>query len=215
VTIRAVLFDVGETLVDETRIWSAWADWLGVPRLTLQAVLGAVIERGGDHREVFEILHPGIDLRAAVADRLAAGELVDPAVDDLYPDALDCLHRLGDAGYRLAIAGNQPDRLDAMLSSLGVRIELVASSASLGVEKPDPRFFRAIAERLDLPPAAIAAVGDRVDNDVRPAAVAGMEAIFLRRGPWAWIQAGRDEPPEADVVIDSLAELPEALTRLG
>ena len=28
--IKAVVFDVGETLIDETRIWSRWADRLGV-----------------------------------------------------------------------------------------------------------------------------------------------------------------------------------------
>ena len=28
--IRALVFDVGETLIDETRIWSRWADRLGV-----------------------------------------------------------------------------------------------------------------------------------------------------------------------------------------
>jgi hypothetical protein len=30
--IRAILFDVGETLVDESREYGTWADWLGVPR---------------------------------------------------------------------------------------------------------------------------------------------------------------------------------------
>jgi FMN phosphatase YigB (HAD superfamily) len=29
--IRAVFFDIGETLVDESRSWLGWADWLGVP----------------------------------------------------------------------------------------------------------------------------------------------------------------------------------------
>ncbi len=29
--INAVVFDVGETLVDETREYGTWADWLGVP----------------------------------------------------------------------------------------------------------------------------------------------------------------------------------------
>ncbi len=37
--IRAVFFDVGETLVDETRAWGSWADWLG---------LGLARERGTD-----------------------------------------------------------------------------------------------------------------------------------------------------------------------
>ena len=44
--VRAVFFDVGETLVDESRMWGEWADWLGVPRFTFFAVLGAVIARG-------------------------------------------------------------------------------------------------------------------------------------------------------------------------
>jgi FMN phosphatase YigB (HAD superfamily) len=29
--IKAVVFDVGETLVDETREYGTWADWLGIP----------------------------------------------------------------------------------------------------------------------------------------------------------------------------------------
>ncbi|MFF5204902.1 hypothetical protein [Streptosporangium sp. NPDC000396] len=40
--IRAVVFDVGECLVDETREYGTWADWLGVPRHTFSAVFGAV-----------------------------------------------------------------------------------------------------------------------------------------------------------------------------
>ena len=42
-----------------------------------------------------------------------------------------------------------------------------------------------------------------------------MTAVFVRRGPWGWIQAGRDHPPEADIVVESLAELPVALRALG
>jgi hypothetical protein len=42
--IRAVVFDVGETLVDETREYGTWADWLGVPRHTFSSVLPARIQ---------------------------------------------------------------------------------------------------------------------------------------------------------------------------
>ena len=45
-TVGAVVSDVGETLIDETRYWGEWAELLGIPRLTFLAVLGAVIERG-------------------------------------------------------------------------------------------------------------------------------------------------------------------------
>ena len=38
--VRAVVFDVGENLIDETRIWTRWAERLGVPALTFLGVLG-------------------------------------------------------------------------------------------------------------------------------------------------------------------------------
>jgi HAD superfamily hydrolase (TIGR01549 family) len=214
VTIEAVVFDVGETLIDETRMWSAWADRLGIPRLTLLGVLGAAIARGEDHRAPFALLRPGLDLRAAVADAEAAGETVEFGSDDLYPDALACLRAVRAAGYRLAVVGNQPARTEALFRALDVEVGLVTSSASLGVQKPDPRFFTAIAEHLGLPTSAIAYVGDRVDNDIEPAAAVGMVAVFVRRGPWAWIQAGREDPPAADLVVEDLASLPAALAGL-
>jgi HAD superfamily hydrolase (TIGR01549 family) len=216
VTLRAVVFDVGETLVDETRAWSAWADWLGIPRLTFLAVCGAVIASGNpDHREPFRIFRPDLDLGEELRKREAAGVGDRITADDLYPDAVDCLRQVHAAGYRVGVVGNQPARAEAALSALGLPIDLVASSDSWGVEKPDPRFFERIAIELGLPIAEIAYVGDRLDNDVRPAAAAGMQAIFLRRGPWAWIQAPVDDPPEAALTVNGLAELPESLGRLG
>lgn len=215
-TLRAVVFDVGETIVDETRAWSAWADWLGIPRLTFLAVCGAVIASGNpDHREPFRIFRPDLDLGEELRKREAAGVGDRITVDDLYPDAADCLRALHDAGFRIGVVGNQPARAEAALAGLGLPIDLVASSESWGVQKPDPRFFERIATDLDLPPTDIAYVGDRIDNDIRPAAAVGMQAIFIRRGPWAWIQAPTDDPPEATLTVDSLAELPAKLIPLG
>ncbi|HEX3868739.1 MAG TPA: hypothetical protein VHV78_18385 [Gemmatimonadaceae bacterium] len=50
--IRAAVFDVGETIVDETRPWGVWADCLGIPRFTFFAALGAVIARREHHRRM-------------------------------------------------------------------------------------------------------------------------------------------------------------------
>ena len=91
----------------------------------------------------------------------------------------------------------------------------LSCTAKTAVQSALPAFFAAIATRLDLPPSSIAYVGDRLDNDVRPAAAAGMRAIFLRRGPWAWLQAGRDEVPQADAAIDDLATIVEVVRGLG
>src|SRR5262245_26505518 len=96
--VEAVVFDVGETLVDETRGWSQWADWLGIPRLTCMAALGGVIAGGGNFHEVFELFRPGIDLKAEAARQGIAGRSDLVSLDDLYPDALACLRELAADG---------------------------------------------------------------------------------------------------------------------
>ena len=178
-------------------------------------MLGGAIARGDDHRAPFRLLRPDADLRAERRRRVEAGlpELFIPS--DLYPDAVPALRALGEAGFSVGVAGNQPAAAERLFDDIGVELDLVASSDSLGVEKPDPAFFAAIAARLGLPPGAIAYVGDRVDNDVRPAATAGMRAVFLRRGPWAWLQAGRDPVPDAEAVIDDLTTIVEVVRGLG
>lgn len=206
--------DVGETLVDETRVWSLWAEHLGVPPLTLFAALGGIIARGIQHPGALELFRPGIDVRAEVETMRRAGKSPFPRPEDLYPDALACLRALADRGYRLGVAGNQPVETADFIRELGIELELVATSDGWGLAKPDPRFFARIAEELDLPPARIAYVGDRVDNDVIPAREAGMTAVFVRRGPWAWIQAGREDPDQASIAIERLTDLPEALESL-
>ena len=73
---------------------------------------------------------------------------------------------------------------------------------------PQPEFFARVVAEAGAEPGEIAYVGDRVDFDVVPARAAGMVAVHIRRGPWGYLQPGREQ---ADVCIDSLAELPEAL----
>lgn len=177
-------------------------------------MLGAAIADGRHHNDPIHLFRPGIDVEAE--RRLLEQEtgFAFVTAEDLYPDALDCLRALAADGYRLGVAANQPAATAAVIRDLGVELELVGMSADWGVHKPDPAFFERIARELDLAPTAIAYVGDRVDNDVRPAHAAGMTSVFLRRGPWGWIQAGAVDPPAADLVIESLAELPGALRRL-
>jgi HAD superfamily hydrolase (TIGR01549 family) len=214
-TIETIFFDVGETLIDETRQWGMWADWLGVTRLTFFAALGAVIERGEHHRHVFEIVRPGVDLARERAARAAAGldERIEPG--DFYPDALPCLRELRARGYRIGLAGNQPATAEAQLRALGLPADVVASSAGWGVEKPTPEFFARVIAAAGVPPPSIAYVGDRLDNDVLPAAAAGMAAVFLRRGPWGHLHASRPAVARAAIRLDTLAELPAALEQLN
>jgi FMN hydrolase / 5-amino-6-(5-phospho-D-ribitylamino)uracil phosphatase len=203
---RWICLDVGETLIDETRIWGAWADELEVPRLTFFAALGAVIAEGREHGEVFGLFGLPTDswqVRSAAVEARHGGF----SSADLYPDALRALDRLRSAGHRLAIIANQPARRHRQLLALGVKADVMAMSEELGIAKPDPAFFRVSLELMGSPhPADVAYVGDRVDNDVLPAIAAGMRSVWIRRGPWGRIQP-LPEGVRPALIVDTLDEL--------
>ena len=202
---RWVVLDVGETLIDESRIWAIWADALGIPPLTFMAVLGAAIQRGGQYGRIFDEF--GIDeptWRARVPEVEARyGGFQE---EDLYPDAHRAVDGLRALGYRVGLVANQPASRTAELRALGFEADVIAMSDEMGVHKPDPAFFARVLEMAGSPQAAqLAYAGDRVDNDVIPAAAAGMRAIWVRRGPWGLIQQLDSIRPA--LVVDSLDEL--------
>ncbi len=209
--IRAVCFDVGETLIDETRHWIEWAAFLGVPPMTLFTAIGVIMERGQSLSRVFEIFKPGLDPATARKLRAAQGWRYDFTAQDLYPDAVPCLTTLRERGYKVMIAGNQPIEAEAALACLDLPVDLIASSAGWGVSKPDPRFFTKLAEVAGEPAASIAYVGDRLDNDVLPSRAAGMTSVFVRRGPWGWMHAEKPEIERAHIRLESLLHLPDRL----
>jgi HAD superfamily hydrolase (TIGR01509 family) len=191
VAVEAVVFDVGETLVDETEMWTRVARAGGLTPFTLMAGLGATIVQGRDHNDVWELLgveHP-------------EGSWT---MEEWYPDALPCIARLRAAGYRVCACGNTPAFVEEVLRDY---VDAVGSSAGWHVWKPAPEFFARVVELAGVPPERIAYVGDRADNDVGPALAAGMVGVHIRRGPWGHLQ----QPPASAIRIRSLDELPEAL----
>ena len=211
--IDAVCFDIGETLIDETRQWGEWADFLGVPRLTLFATLGMTMWRGQPHRRVFEMFRPDLDFSSVLQQRRAQGWRYDFTAGDLYSDAIPCLAALRQRGIKVLVAGNQPIEAEAALVRLGLPADMIVSSARWGVAKPAAGFFAKVIEAAGVPAHRIAYVGDRLDNDVLPARAAGMLAVFLRRGPWGFMHAELPDIAQAHLRVDSLAALPEVLTK--
>jgi HAD superfamily hydrolase (TIGR01662 family) len=202
VALRAVVFDVGETLVDEERWWRVLAERVGLQPHVLWAALGATITRGEEHDALWPIL--GIEKPDDVWQGMYE-------YSDLYNDAVPCLRAVRESGLRVGIAGNQTEALEAWARRVELPADVIASSASLGVRKPDLAFFRAVVELMGCEPGAVAYVGDRVDNDVLPAARAGLVAVHVRRGPWGRLQP---TPPEAALGVEDLASLPDALASL-
>ncbi|MFC5744183.1 HAD family hydrolase [Actinomadura rugatobispora] len=206
--IRAVFFDIGETLINEGEIYGRWADWLGVPRHTFLTKLGALLATGGTHMDLLEYFRPGFDLEKEQRRRVEAGVPNGFGPADLYPDARGCLTALRAQGLFVGVAGNQPVEAAEQFAALGLEADVVGISDVWGLQKPDPAFFARCEELAGVPARQVLYVGDRVDNDVRPSLAYGMQAAFLRRGPWGFIQ-GDDEALEGcTFVLDDLEGLP-------
>jgi HAD superfamily hydrolase (TIGR01549 family) len=200
---RWICLDVGETLIDESRVWETWARIVGVTRFTFMAALGAMLARGRPFDDVFAFLGVTNREEHRAAFNAAYGGFQE---GDLYPDAKPALDALRAAGYHLALIANQPAERTEELRFLGVRAEVMGMSAEMGVHKPAPEFFVEALRRMGDPePTDVAYVGDRLDNDIHPAAAAGMRPVWIRRGPWAAITD--DVPPAGTLVIDSLTAL--------
>ena len=214
--ISAVVFDVGETLVDESREYGTWADWLGVPRHTFAAMFGAVIAQGLDYREVFQRFRPGFDLTTERAARASAGFPEWFGEEDLYGDTRPCLKALRDQGVWLGVVGNQTVNAGRILRELELGVDLLATSDDWGVAKPDPAFFARLVQVCPHPADEILYVGDRLDNDVLPAHRAGLRTAHVRRGPWGHLVADDPELVEvSDLRLEGLGELPAAVARVN
>ncbi len=198
--LKAVFFDVGETLVDEERWWRVFAEREGLQPHVVWAALGVTIERGEEHNVLWR--HLGIERPSEWWSELRY------ELEDLYPDAIGCLEAVRALGLRVGIVGNQTVALEEWARDAALPADVISSSASLGVRKPDPAFFAHVVELAGAAPSEVAYVGDRVDNDVLPAAAYGLVAVHVRRGPWGCLQR---TPAEAAIGIDDLVSLPQAL----
>ena len=134
--LKAFVFDVGETLVDETGMWERAADAAGVPRFTLMGVLGGLAARGEHHDRAWGLL--GVEHPASTWDAA-----------DFYPDALPCLDDLRSRGFLVGAVGNTPAETEDLLRE---HVDLVGSSARWGIEKPAAGFFERIVARAASPP---------------------------------------------------------------
>ncbi len=221
--VSLVIFDVDGTLVDFT----------GAIDAGLEAVASDVSARAGgvevDPRQLRALRNevgrdPAWRGRRLVAIRRESFRRILEAFGIEEPRALDEVH---DRYYRVrdeAIAVF-PD-VEPVLAELRARglLLLAASNGNVplasvrlagyfaathyaedvGLSKPDPTFFATAVERMGGQPETTLAIGDRLDNDYRPARAAGLHAVLLDR-------ANRVE--DASILrVRSLSELPELLT---
>jgi FMN phosphatase YigB (HAD superfamily) len=120
--------------------------------------------------------------------------------------SVGCLSAAIVAGLVVGIAGNQPAGVVAQLQDLGFEADLLASSAEWGIAKPAGEFFTRLVRATGVAAHEVLYVGDRLDNDILPAAAIGLRTALLRRGPWGHIHAYRPEATVANLHLDSLRQ---------
>jgi putative hydrolase of the HAD superfamily len=214
-TPEVVLFDIGGPIYDD--VWYA------------RALLTALRERAPDiderafwtaydacreAQQGFQrpLIKRFLGLDPAPAELVArVKELWRYPSEALHDDVLPGLEALR-GRCRLGVLANQPHAVRAALArdSLSEYFDVWAISDEIGFQKPDPRLFAAATELAGVEPTQIAYVGNRLDNDIRPAHAAGMRVIWLLRGESPNDPAAGDLAL-ADATIRSLRELPSAL----
>ena len=197
--IKWLFFDIGSTLVDETKVYDdifqKIAVAAGAPVKTVKArAIEFYKQNKRGHREVMRLF--GVDYPEW-----------SPEYEELYPDTMECLRVLKNK-YHLGIIANQIPGAEKRLEAMGIRryFDVIVSSAEEGIAKPDPGIFRLALARAGCTPEQAVMIGDRIDNDIVPAKQLGMKTVWIKQGVGKyWNIQGDCETPE--YAVNSLSEL--------
>jgi putative hydrolase of the HAD superfamily len=196
-----VSFDLGSTLVylDATRLTALLADH-GVetsPGSLLAAEQAArdltdhpslIAGRTGDElwRLFLGALLAGIGVppgprRRALVDLVERENENHRLWAHVPPDVPQLLDRLRAAGYRLLVVSNGGGGVRSFLESRGLAgaFEVIVDSFLVGVEKPDPRIFGLVLDRIGVPSERAVHVGDFYYVDIIGAERAGLTGVLL------------------------------------
>ncbi len=203
--IKWIFFDMGHTLLDE--------DEVHIARLEeLNEELGGALPPAEDLlAEMIEFGTKGARSPfGSVAKKYGAKRHYpySPALEVPFPETEETLRKLS-AKYKLGIIANQRGGSAHRLQAHGLMkyIDFVYSSEEMGRSKPAPDLFLSALDTLGCAPEEACMVGDRIDNDIRPAKRLGMKTVRLRQGFF------RNRAPECeydipDADIESIGDLP-------
>jgi putative hydrolase of the HAD superfamily len=110
------------------------------------------------------------------------------------PGTLEVLERLKSRGFKLAIVSNADGRVEADARRFGLApyFDAIIDSAVVGVEKPDPRIFRAALDRLGVAPGEARYTGDIYSIDMVGARAAGIEGKLIDcMARYSWVDHER------------------------
>jgi putative hydrolase of the HAD superfamily len=221
--MTAVIFDFYGTLtpVSPAEAWvdhtSRLAALLGVePGALARELDESYPERAtgamGDVRQTLRTL--GTRLGAPLTeDRLDEASRLRQEIQEslfrLRPEALPVIGQLRARGLRIGLVSDCTSELPAAWPRLPLAalVDAPVFSCAEGARKPEPRLFRAVAERLPADPAACLYVGDGGGRELTGSAAVGMHAVLLAGPDWHNHRAYDRESDWAGPRISSLDEL--------
>jgi putative hydrolase of the HAD superfamily len=139
--------------------------------------------RGGLYFEAV-LRHAGValdDRTRAALEELRAYHARHNLWESVVAGVDETLARLRAAGVRCVVVSNANGTLVRHFERLGLspHFDLVLDSFDVGIEKPDPRFFRLALERSGSRPETTVHVGDFFHVDVVGARAAGLRAVLV------------------------------------
>ena len=200
--VKWIFFDVGSTLMDETEAYD---------HRVREMIEGTDISFSAFDSKRIELAKQGFDGNSEAINHFGLEKTPWHWEDEKpFEDAAETLEALKERGYHLGIIANQVPGTAQRLDAWGLLkyFDVVAASAELGIAKPDPLIFEKVFELAGCQPCDSVMVGDRLDNDIRPAKDLGMRTVWIRKGlsQYQPIDLGENV---ADWVIDNLSDLKE------
>jgi putative hydrolase of the HAD superfamily len=215
VTIKAVLFDLDETLIQRAGairrfIADQYDRYAGaLAPLTRDQYSSRFLDLEDEGRADKAVVYPALVRALGIAGVSSDVLLADyraryPGFASLTPGAAETLAALHAGGLRLGVVTNGNGQVqNGKIDAIGVRplLDCVVISELVGLRKPDAAIFDLAAAQLGLAPADCMFVGDNPAVDVVGSAAAGMLGV--------WFGSGAKWPPglpAPGAVIDSLPE---------
>jgi putative hydrolase of the HAD superfamily len=199
--LRAILFDVGNTLHHVDHAWiaacleqhghAATARQVMVAEYQAKAAVDAMFRAaaaGTDAtRQVsyMDVVLDGLGVPPAVQPPIAAALRTENARASLWRvqhhDTPAVLAALRARGLSLAVVSNADGRVPAALARAGIagHFAAIIDSHLVGVEKPDARIFQLALDACGAAPDEALYVGDIYEIDVRGARNAGIAAVLI------------------------------------
>ena len=215
--VRWLLFDLGYTLINEDAAaigrLSQLSDSLRRREIEASAEeLRAKLEDASarfDPNPFRSLLLAFTDDEDVIAFVRSSGRY-PKELESPYPQTQPLLEQLA-GRYKLGVIANQspgtPERLERY--GLAHHFDVCVSSGEVGIEKPDAAIFHLALERAGCAAAESVMIGDRLDNDIRPAKALGFRTMRVLQGTHRLQKPRNDaETPDATVAdLDDLAAL--------